>query len=847
MAISHTAQANILETFDFETGDLSQVGSTETEGASASVSASSAQARQGTYSMRSYMQNQDKRAEIVSSRRGTVGGEHWYGWSIYLPANAGDTTQDIISQFHDWHSSQPSWAKDGVAPTCIVAKTNGHLQMDLKFQKIGLNETEHDYFDLGAFTPNAWNDIVIHVKWTHETTGFMKIWVNGVLQMDYTGPTYLDYGPGNGPYFKMGNYKGVYHWSGDSPRTYYMDEYRMGDAYASYADVNPARSMHDAALIAYEGFDYAVGSVDGANGGIGWASAWSEWGNGGDASTIADSFSYASLASTGNRFRVYDTDGNRQGIVRTLSTTLGATEGTYWISFIAKKNHSGREAYIEFGDMALRAYQSNDWEIKTPDTSYTTLTGAGYAAQHLFLIRVDAGAVNDTVSAWVDPDLASGEPSTGSALVTLTDAGGFTFDTVNIQHGVWGNAMQSSEWDELRIGESFAAVTPAPSAPLFVYEAFDYATGSLDGADGGFGWSTPWIISGGAGYAEVLSAGFDYTNLVSQGNRFKIYDTDGVHQTATRQLAQSVGAETGEYWLSFLTKKNSSGRTSSIDFGGLSFKAASGDWQVKGPTTSYATITGAAYNELHFFLVRMDASPAGNTIHVWVDPDLSLGEPSTSGTDLTLSDEAFFSFNTLAIKHGPFGNSSQSAEWDELRVGTSFADVVTGDFTNALETDADAYVRNGSYANTNHGLASSLWVKADASDEYNRRIFLRFDLSGYSGSITSATLSLMPNTVGSGIANTDLQAYLVSNDSWAETGITWNNQPGYSTLLDTISGSTIQNGVAVEFDLSSAASSEQSGDGALSIVIVSTSAGSDRYVVFDSYEAAGDQPLLILE
>ncbi len=838
---------NVLETFDFETGDLSQVGSTEVDGASASVSASSAFARQGVYSMQSSMQNQDKRAEVVSSRRGTVGGENWYGWSIYVPANAGDTSQDIISQFHDWHSSQPAWAKDGVAPTCIVAKPDGHLQMNLKYQKVGLNETEHDYFDLGAFSTGDWHDIVIHVKWTHEASGFMKVWVNGDLEMDYTGPTYLDYGSGNGPYFKMGNYKGIYNWSGSSPRIFYMDEYRMGDEHSNYREVDPAREGNSNDLLAYEGFDYEIGSVDGADGGLGWDSEWSAWGGGGDTSVIEDTLHYSGLAASGHRFRVYDSDGNHQGITRELTTTLGTENGSYWLSFLVKKNNSGREARIQFGGLELRAYQGDDWQIKTPDTSFTTLSGVGYAFQHYFLVRVDVGVTDDTIYVWANPNLLLGEPSTGTASATLVDSGGFTFDSVTIQHGVWGNVVQSSEWDELRIGTSFDAVAPPPVEPLFAYEPFDYSAGDIDGADGGYGWSDGWVVSGGGGFAEVVGSGFTYTDLVTKGNRFKIYDSDGDSQKVVRMLPESVGAEVGTYWLSFLTKKNNSGRSSSIDFGRLSFRVTNGNWQVKGPSTSYSNIPGSSYSSLHLFLVRMDTDPSGNTIYVWVDPDASMSEPTTGSADYTLNENNFFSFNTVTLQHGPYGNSVQSAEWDELRIGTTYAEVVAGDYYTDLIAEADSFVRAGTYAASNFGTSSTLWVKDDGNSSYERRILLRFDLSNYSGSISTATLSLTPSNVGPGIDNTNLEAYLVSDDSWLESGVTWNTQPAYSTLLDTVAGTSIQDGVPVEFDVSAAAIAEQAGDGELSILILSSSEGSDRYVVFDSIDSAGGPPLLSIE
>ena len=616
--LGSSASAVILQTFDFETGDLSQLGATEVDGPTASVTVSTAVSRRGNYAMKAYIQTADKRAEGVSQRRGTVGGVNWYGWSIYVPADyAGDGLYDIVSQFHDWHATQPAWGKDNRAPTCFLFTTSGNLQLDLKYQSAP-QTVAHQSFNLGAYTKGAWHDIVVDVKWTHLSTGFMKVWVNGVLKLDYTGPTYMDYGAANGPYFKMGDYKGAYNWPGTSPRYFYMDEFRMGDASSTYDEVNPA----PASLIAYEGFNYGAGSI--ASGGTGWASAWSVSGGVGGNDVVSGGFSYTGLAAAGNHFKLYDTDGVAQTVTRTLATPVGAAPGTYWLSFLARKNSSGREGYLKFGGLVFKSYQSSDWQVKTPGTAYTTLTGAGYAAMHLFLARVDAGATSDTVRVWVDPVLSAGEPATGGALVTLNDAP--------------------------------------------------------------------------------------------------------------------------------------------------------------------------------------------------------------------------FSFSTVAIQHGPWGTSAQSGEWDEIRIGRDFESVLG---TTDLVSEADAYAQSGSYAGANMGLETVLWVKQDtASADYNRESYLRFNLSAYAGTIASAKLVLVPTSVGTDIASSTFQVLLVSNDTWSETGITWNNRPAGSTVLATISGASVHVGQPLKIDVTAAATQQQAGDGKLSLVIVSTVSGAQRFVQFASYESGADEPLL---
>jgi hypothetical protein len=211
----------------------------------------------------------------------------------------------------------------------------------------------------------------------------------------------------------------------------------------------------------YEGFDYAAGTVNGANGGTGWAGPWAASGGAGLNHVIAGGFSYLGLPAVGNRLQMCDSDNVWQQVSRPLSKTFGATTGTYWISFLAKKNSSVREAYIDFGGLSFRAALGSPWDVKTPGTSYTTLN-ATFADQHLFLVKVDAAAGSATVRVWVDPVVATGEPHPASALVTLNDPAGFTFNTVAIRHGLGGNSKQSGEWDEIRLGSSFGAVTTAP-------------------------------------------------------------------------------------------------------------------------------------------------------------------------------------------------------------------------------------------------------------------------------------------------------------------------------------------------------------------------------------------------
>jgi hypothetical protein len=96
--------------------------------------------------------------------------------------------------------------------------------------------------------------------------------------------------------------------------------------------------------------------------------------------------------------------------------------------------------------------------------------------------------------------------------------------------------------------------------------------------------------------------------------------------------------------------------------------------------------------------------------------------------------------------------------------------------SDSLPAVADAFVKS-STPTTNYGYNSYL-----AADNVFYNSYLKFDLHGLSGRVVDAQLRLY-SLAG---ASTQWQLYKAGNDSWTESGITWNNQPGGDTLLATI-------------------------------------------------------------
>lgn len=152
-----------------------------------------------------------------------------------------------------------------------------------------------------------------------------------------------------------------------------------------------------------------------------------------------------------------------------------------------------------------------------------------------------------------------------------------------------------------------------------------------------------------------------------------------------------------------------------------------------------------------------------------------------------------------------------------------------GQFTpQSIEAEADASVRDGAYASVNFG-AGDLAVQKDTTGT-NQESYLRFNLAGITQTVASAVLRLTPTAVG-GIPENQLA--FVSDDSWSETGLTWNNKPSSGTAIASWAPTA---GITQEFDLTSLVQAAVAGDKLLSLRLLSTVAGAGLSTDYASRE-----------
>ena len=225
-----------------------------------------------------------------------------------------------------------------------------------------------------------------------------------------------------------------------------------------------------ASPIAYDGFDYPVGPLNGNGGGTGdWKDNWQ-----GDSEIEVVTGSYTYTDSKGNILDVLGNHietsvdvGSAKKITRSLNDKLGEVDETVWLSALIDGTATNKIHNLSLG-VGLYIGQggkntgSTTWMLSDQD-GVVQDTGSSSDGVTLLLLRVDFSSTGDeTAWLWLDPDLDA-EPSTASA-----DASGtiksFEADFLQMQLEI----PSSAGIDEVQFGYLFTTTviyTPPPTVP----------------------------------------------------------------------------------------------------------------------------------------------------------------------------------------------------------------------------------------------------------------------------------------------------------------------------------------------------------------------------------------------
>jgi hypothetical protein len=243
-------------------------------------------------------------------------------------------------------------------------------------------------------------------------------------------------------------------------------------------------SQASAALLAYDGFAYAAGDLTGKNGGSGWAGAYTDTGN----STVGDvaGLTYGPLVTTGGSDRTADGGTATTLNFRALNQVYGDNETETWVSLLGRRNgttamnlfaglsfyNSGGAAAAN-GELSIAATTQDsvvpglpDWRILDLGAGQSTNANVGIAPDVIDLLAVRitwnvadpglAGTGTSAVYFYVNPALGGSPTPTTGRNITITN-----FDKMRLagQNGI------NYSFDEIRIGETFADVTPTVPEP----------------------------------------------------------------------------------------------------------------------------------------------------------------------------------------------------------------------------------------------------------------------------------------------------------------------------------------------------------------------------------------------
>ncbi len=157
---------------------------------------------------------------------------------------------------------------------------------------------------------------------------------------------------------------------------------------------------------------------------------------------------------------------------------------------------------------------------------------------------------------------------------------------------------------------------------------------------------------------------------------------------------------------------------------------------------------------------------------------------------------------------------------------------------------ADSTVRSGQYANSNYGSATTLVVRNASSASSTRWSYLRFDTSAFTGTAGSAKVRLFGRNSSTGAIT--VQAFSVADNTWTETGLTWNNRPASGTTPIASQSVSSSTNAVYEFDITAYVNAERAaGRPVISIVFKSANVTSNNFS-FNSDENSTSPVRLVL-
>lgn len=244
----------------------------------------------------------------------------------------------------------------------------------------------------------------------------------------------------------------------------------------------------------------------------------------------------------------------------------------------------------------------------------------------------------------------------------------------------------------------FLLSTSRGLAQLIAYDGFSYTTGAggLYGSNGGTGWASAWtgfptsssfntVNSGSMSYTDAQS-----TSLTTTGNSVEIVSGSTTAPSYTRALSSALTPSTGSsVWLSFLGAGTGgstmgltlfNGSTQLLQLGNSGTNNAWGIRQLSGGSafSSSGVAMSSSVGTLgstYLVVVKISFQDGADKVEMFLNPTLGTTDP-TSSTSLGYASQQLVDITSLSQIGFGVGTASQKLDFDELRIGTTYADVV---------------------------------------------------------------------------------------------------------------------------------------------------------------------------